>query len=81
MTADPYGWTDRSGILWRSKESKVIVSSEPRCYDKPYRIVVNDEVEMHEALVLKATDDDWLEIVLDAIKFAEGYAMKMSKES
>lgn len=73
--SDPHGWTDRDGILWRSKDSEVIVSSSYMIKDEHYRIVVNDEELMEEQLVLNSLGGDWEKIVMDAIKFAEGYSI------
>jgi hypothetical protein len=72
--AEPYGWTDRSGILWRSKNSKVIVSSKLKRDKSKWRVVVNDEEKAEEQLVVTVGGDEWFDAVMNAIHFAEGYA-------
>lgn len=73
-----YGWTDRDGMLWKSKKGEVIVSSKFNVNGERYRIVVNDEVKMKEQLVLKVGNDDWNEAAEQAIRFAEGYITAMN---
>jgi len=66
-------WTDRTGIVWRSEDSEVVISSSYQVEEELYRVVVNDEEKAEEQLVLRTNPSSWTDTVDDCITFAEGY--------